>query len=311
MSSTSSFFLQPDKSVLINSVSQIKSQSENWPFWNSRPWIVAGQLESDDVVTKYEGPFINDCKGELLNIQVNTLLQVFDWAIFSYFTTYQSSIYSVVTKNESLVVALTKKHNKKGFLEKYSAESDILSELKYSTFYDYDKEGELAYQIAMERGEEPPYLLCSVNLDDPDLYRYWDEEREKHQDFIWYEEYTKQLALVDVFQVQDEYKQRLEYTIYRVTDVEAYSLIWAMASDECSITDATFSADTDLQVLRNHITNKKYLDLMYFPKFIGTWAYNQVYGGGSDEHHAIFYSKDSAVTQMIWELSGDNQISRF
>ncbi|MDH5434476.1 MAG: hypothetical protein OEY19_11075, partial [Gammaproteobacteria bacterium] len=303
------YLLKPNGMKPIESVRQIKSDLLYWPDWRSRPWIVAGTSKESPSEIVFSGLFIKDCTGDGFNNQVASLLKHFDWAIFSYFTTYQSDICCLVTSCTGLI--------KNNVVNTYGAEAEIsifegdpISSLRTATFYDYELEGYFAYEVAKANGEKPPLLFCRIDIENPDLYRKWNNETDEHDPDLWYENHLDKLNLVEEFTT--EYQgYKFKNLIYQVSNERAYIDIWSEASEDHSIAEATFSANTNLKKLKSALTKSYSFEITKDLDDYSEWAYSQIYGGGADEHHAIFRSKDPKITQKLWELVGKNQISRF
>lgn len=306
--STISFFIKSSGTKEIDYVEQINSQDSYWPKWPSRPWIVAGKFKESSSECGFSGPFLEDCKRESFNKCVGSLLKHYDWALFSYFTTYHAGLGCLVT---SLYVPQIKEIVTKFYgndVEYSYFESDPISQLRTATFYDYDFEGYFAYELAKSNIENPPLLLCQI--DDPELHEKWDDEIEKYDSGAWYKNNLKNLKMVEKFTV-DHQGSKCKYLVYEAIDEKSYLNIWAEASEDHSIAMATLSASTDLTKLKAILKNSRSFEVTRDFDDCCDWIYSQVYGGGADEHHAIFRSKDSKNTQYIWDLVGDNQISRF
>jgi hypothetical protein len=239
------------------------------------------------------------------------LLADFDWALFSYFTTYHNEYYNFVTSDSELVELLNLKSMREPHtnIKHYQLDTLPISCLRNASFYDYGKEGLYVYEVALERDEPLPFLLCRIEQDGEMYYR-WDNEKEEQEDKVWFGESVKPLEIVDEFEVMYR-MEAIKYIVFRVNQVQPYLDIWKEASYEHSIADATLSGDTDLSKLRKFLSSNLYFDIDNYIDEIGTWAYSQIYGGGADEHHAFFHSRNSEITHQVWYLVGENQISRF
>lgn len=288
--------LRPRRMEHIENTGQIIAEIPSWPRWTSRPWIVAGKAREALFEGVYKGPFIEDCRKDGFNNQVSSLLENFDWAVFSYFTTYQSSNGCLLTCCSDIIgKTVTKVYHEN--VEISTFDKDPVSSLRTASFYDYELEGYFAYEISKANGEKPPLLLCCMGLEDC-------EENN------WYGKHLEKLALVEEF-VTDRWGVQVKNIICQVSDEQAYLDIWAEASMDHSIAEATFSANTDLKKLKSALSQSCPFEISKDMDDWSDWAYSQVYGGGSDEHHAIFRSKNPKITHQLWQWVGENQISRF
>ncbi|OZG71575.1 hypothetical protein BTA51_20040 [Hahella sp. CCB-MM4] len=308
--SQSTFLLRPTGVQPLSNSLQIYELTKSWPRWVSRPWVVAGRSSKESGDVLYKGPFIEDCRGKGYNEQVNGLLREFDWAIFSYFTTFQSDVCSFITSDITLTELPIFKALKDGACDLHQFDSNPIECLRTATFYDYDVEGLFPYEAAKLRGEQSPLLLCSIALQSKDLYHKWNHEKDECEESVWFQQPIEQLETVDEF-VTDYMGYKFKHCLFRVNAVTPYLDIWGEASYDHSIAEATLSADTDFSALKKYLENKCSFEINRELDQICTWSYGQVYGGGADEHHAIFRSCDSDITQQIWEMVGEEQISRF
>jgi len=307
--SESAYLLRPNGTNIVNSVEQITSNVLYWPGWRSGPWIVAGRYKEAPTEITYSGPFIKDCRDDCFNSQVASLLKNFDWAIFSYFTTYHTDLGCLVASNSSpikdTVINTYGKH-----VEISSYDDDPLASLRTATFYDYGVEGYFAHEVAKENGEKAPLLLCRLDLKHPDQYLKWNSKTDDYESSPWYEKYFDKLNLLEKFSV-DRQGVESAYFLFQVNNEQAYLDIWSEASEDHSIAEATFSADTKLKELKSALSKSYFLEISKGLDSFSRWSYSQIYGGGADEHHAIFRSRDPRITQKLWQLVGKDQISRF
>ena len=105
---------------------------------------------------------------------------------------------------------------------------------------------------------------------------------------------------------------QLEYKIYKVTEEEPYLKIWSMVSNDLGIADYVISGASNINQVIDCIKSNiehSHLDL----STVVPWGYTQIYGGGSDEHHAYFHSLDGKATDFIYEKVRDTNdfIARF
>jgi hypothetical protein len=304
--------LRPNKTDSIANSSQINDLVRSWPGWTSRPWIIAGCLGSSMSEPVYSGPFIKDCNGGGFDEQTKNLLATFDWALFSYFTTYHNSHYAFITSVHGLAKHLDLKNVGEPYkhMEDYRLEEFPVSCFRNATFYDYGLEGVYAYQVALEREEASPFLLCRIEPDD-NLYYRWDSEKNDIEDEkVWFDDALKLLDVVDEFEVKRS-GWTAKYMVLRINRVQSYLDIWKEASYDHSIAEATLSGDADLSKLRAVLCQNSFVNFDKSFDEIGTWAYGQIYGGGADEHHAVFRSRDSSIVHQIWQRAGQDQISRY
>lgn len=294
---------------------QLKQRAVSWPAWHTRPWIIVGAQSSPSASRAFCRPFVGRCLGREYDQQVQALLDHFDWAIFTYFTTYHDEIYTWVSRTPDTAPLVTAAQQQNAALGCYTDGALRLQSLKNATFYDAQAEGWLAYAHAIERGEDVPYLLCRFDLEQPALYWREGDELEGRIGTDWFEGHLAQLELVEQFECSSEVYggvHRVQFRLYRATNEKAYCAVWAEASRDWAIAEASLSADCDVSALKVKLSRAPhFFDVVRDTNAVASWAYGQIYGGGSNEHHAVFHARDGAVTHEIWTSSADSGISRF
>ncbi len=314
-----SALLRPKKNEVIRSCGDVSDAIKHWPSWSSRPWIVCGRLNQEDRRLDYPGPFINDCVGSVYDAQCSRLMCDFDWAVFSYFKTFQDDYYNFITRSTELYQRVCESLNRDAIVESYADGSTDLASLRNASFSDDGEEGILAYELAQQRGEALPIILCGIDIStsNPINYHAWNPDRENDDEVIWYEKHIAKLERLDEFIVRRHFGVKTRYGLYRVNDVNAYESLWSMASSDAAIVEATLSPECDLVELRSQIRRHELFDVVRHTQGITPWVYGQVYGGGSDEHYGIFRAQDAAITDQLWRALAKSQaehtypVSRF
>lgn len=156
------------------------------------------------------------------------------------------------------------------------------------TFWDYDDEGLFVYNLSRIENKNP-YLICFLEDDEAD-YRLWDKDTYEVDDFIWFHKDASKLKEVVRFDVQ-QLNYQLKYIVFEVTNKQAYLNIWSMASHDLGIAEYTISGNCDIEEIINSIKSDEFYNDEPLDFSLVPWAYTQRYGGGSDEHYAVFYSK--------------------
>ncbi len=301
--------------IQITSVSQLQRSAKDWPNWYTLPWIIVGAQNSPKALRTYSRPFLLNRPSTEYDSQVQALIDDFDWAIFTYFTTNHANTYTWVSRLPIADSGSPPFHGQAVTLEHYTEGAQCLQTLRNATFYDYGIEGWLAYTRAIQHREGVPYLLCRIEPDQ--LETYWLETPEPAEGVrtCWFAEHIAQLELVEEFEVESKAcgsVSRTLFKLYCATNEAAYGAIWAEASRDWSIAEATFSADCDIAKLKAKLSaSPNWFDILQGADAVASWVYGQIYGGGADEHHAIFHARDARITHEIWTLAGESGLSRF
>jgi len=147
-----------------------------------------------------------------------------------------------------------------------------------------------------------PYLVCI--FDEAIDYRRWDYETLGLEEQIWYLQYLSKLEIVN--------KIKLDYgtaIVCEVRDADAYLEIWGMASDDLNIALFTLSGNEKFETIKSFV--QEYTFSLNQLSHIEHWVYTQCYGKSSDQHHALFYSKNSLDIDRINKMIEDeNRMGR-
>lgn len=310
--SQSPVLLRPGKVTQLPNLQQLGISLPNWPAWHSRPWIIGGHLkETKREILVYDGPFVENTSTPDFDKQLKILAANYDWAIFSYFTTYQDDMLTFMTTQPDVLSQLPDKELQRMLIETYQGSTPFQHLYKNVTFDDHEEEGWLAYELAMERGESFPLLLCAINVKSGGYHMY-NHETGTCENELWYEKPLSKLELVCEFkEIPSERPWQMNYFLYRVVDFDAYRELWSMECSDSGIVEASISSDCDIARLKELFSGPDEFDIIRQGDEVGSWIYGLIHGGGGSEYHAIFHARDCTLTQRIWEMAGDYAISRF
>lgn len=131
----------------------------------------------------------------------------------------------------------------------------------------------------------------------------WDTNTYEVDDYIWFHKDASDLKEITRFDVKI-FSYQLKYIIFEVTNQKAYLNIWAMASHDLGIAEYTISGNCDIEAVIESIKSDKFYNDEIFDFSIAPWTYTQKYGGGLDEHYAIFYSNSPEyIGHMIRQVN--------
>lgn len=285
-------------------------RNQNWPNWGSRNCIILGSLNKP--LEQIDLFFLFDCNVDSANGDYDrfcqTLLTHYDWAFFSYFTSYHGGLIHFITKHEKLHRLVNEESHLK-INERYDNPELGLSQLRSATFNDENGQWLLPISLVEQLNEPPPLFLCSIDLNDSHYEIYCQDKEEYLEGTIWFAEYTNKLKLVEEWIVNHPSHQSL-YQLFSVTDLDAYNSIWAKLGSNSNIANCVFSANCNIALLKKHTKENFYLDYDTFKEEgnkLARWYYGNFYGGGSDEHHGIFYSDNASITDLFWQNIRQNK----
>lgn len=276
----------------------------NWPGWPSSNGIVIGSLTQTALQIDKDLFFLNDCNPSRADGDYDRfcelVLSTCDWALFSYFTTYDSGYLTFITRNTSLhefVSAQIKTAVHISEWYDYGLSETTCADLRHASFYDDSGQWMVPVLLAHKRGKPAPLLLCRISANNESYDVWLNEQYEYLEGQPWYQPYIDKLQQVGEFEYGDS-----RYLVFSVTDLEAYHGIWAKVSTDVHIAAALFAADLDLGRLKKSI--EQHGDFGRIPdrecRALASWFYTNCYGGGPDEHIGKFYAHDAGLTQLFW-----------
>ena len=309
----SNHFLQPLETSEVNSIEDIKLKYPRFPFWFDSDWVVCG--DKNKIMDSGVLVEVTDSKKtqKIFDKKVNILLEYYNWALFNSFTAYQDSNMFFVTNDiEILKLFQTTLESEKSQNVVYLNQDTSWSDLKRVSYMDYDSEGLLAYELSIDEGIYP-YLICCMSYSEVG-YRDFDHDLGEYIGEQWFEEPIKPLKLVDMFNVTSKISlgAEFEYRIYQATNKEAYLQLWSMASSDRNVVECTISGKSNISEVVENIKEGRFDCLNDKIISLVPWIYTQVYGGGSDEHHAVFYADNKQVTNFVVDqIEAKDIIARF
>lgn len=288
LAASACWLLRPGKAPQqVASTADVRAHSKHWPRWSSRPWLLGGNFAPTHTRPDYEGPWIGPGQGSAdlaEDALFEGLLQRFDWGLLSFFSTYQSDLLLLISRPAAAGHPLAD-IQPPGLLSHGAS----LAERHYVSYYDPGCEGLEPFRLAQTAGEAEPFLLLTTETDDEADPVAWDV--------------LPHFATVPL-------KLPAGLQLRRCHDARRALPLW-----QAGLALALFSADSDLARLQSALAASTWPDLLRLPPDLGSWRYGQIYGGGPDERHALFYSQPPERSTALWQwLSQQSQamaISRF
>ena len=297
-----SYLVQAGKIKKLSEFKELKDANP-WNRINDNNWLICNKKnEENEIVIK---ELSRSSESILTNFDEYSqkLMKSFGWVIFRNFTTYHKNIISFMTNSEEKYKSfyqIFKSRISYEDISHYDRKETCSKNLRNITFYDYGMEGYYAYLLS-QKENITPYLICCFEMEDEE-YRKWDNYLDKYIGSPWFLKHLKHLSNVDSFSIA-----HLRYKIFKVTTEEHYLKIWSMASDDLSVADYVISGESNIELVIDCIKNS-----IGFSTIV-PWGYTQIYGGGSDEHHAYFHSLDAEATEFVSAIISDTNdlIARF
>lgn len=290
-----------------------ENKNENWPNWHSQNCIVLGSLKNP--LEQIDLHFLHDCRDDHPNGHYDELCQKilthYDWAFFSYFTTFGSGLLTFITNQEHL------HHYVQSFPnlcieECYDSPTLGMAQLRSAAFYDYQEQWLLPIWLAKQLNEPAPLLLCIIESDRSmyEIYTHVDDDYVANTQY--FAQHTEKLTLIEEWQ-DNPYSgyttPTYTFQLFTIGDLEAYHSLWSKVSHDARIAHCVLSADCNISLLKEYVQNcyvHNHLSHFIKNRQLASWGYTNFYGGGADEHMGIFYANDGKITDLFWQGAGQN-----
>lgn len=102
--------------------------------------------------------------------------------------------------------------------------------------------------------------------------------------------------------------------IYHGSDREAFLELWSHLSSDDNVTAAAASGKLNPEMLLQRMTEtSRSIESDAMRHLAGTdgWIYEHVWGGGSGEHYALFYSADTQISRQVQQFARDGVPDRW
>lgn len=290
-----------------------ENRNEHWPNWYSQNCIVLGSLKQP--LEQIDLHFLHDCRDDHPNGHYDQLCQKilahYDWAFFSYFTTFSAGLLTFITNQEHLhhwVNSLPHLN----IAERYDSPTLGMAQLRSATFYDYQEQWLAPIWLAKQLNEPTPLLLCAIEIDESLHTIYSHVEDDYIENTQYFAQHTQKLTLIEEWQ-DNPYSGYTTpiytFQLFEINNLEAYHSLWSKVSSDGRIAHCVLSADCNIILLKEYVKNLySHENLSYFikNKKLASWGYINFYGGGADEHMGIFYANDGKITDLFWQGVGQN-----
>ncbi len=289
------------------------NKNDHWPNWPSKNCIVLGSLKKP--LEPIDLFFLHDCRSDHPNGHYDQLCQIilahYDWAFFSYFTTFGSGRLTFITSQAHLHHWIKSVPNLT-IAERYDSPTLGMAQLRSASFYDYQEQWLLPIWLAKQLNEPTPLLLCIIESDRSmyEIYTHADDDYVANTQY--FAQHTAKLTLLEAWQgnpYSGHTKPTYTFQLFSINDLEAYNSLWSKVSHDNNIAHCVLSADCDVSLLKEYAENcyiHGHLSDFIKNKHLASWGYINFYGGGADEHMRLFYANDGKITDLFWKAVGQN-----
>lgn len=157
-------------------------------------------------------------------------------------------------------------------------------------FAEYDADGNTdgcgeVGLVAAGGDEAAPWLVLAMHWEQGYWWRAASARLPVHA-WHWTSDLNREIAII----------------VYRGTDADAWRELWSRLGADDNVAILAADGRIPIEVLRERLVRTKYTisidNLRYLAGEQG-WAYGHIWGGGSDEHYALFFARDPAVTARV------------
>lgn len=285
---------------------QSHSTIQTYPRQDERGWFHG--MPPDLAIGRLRGvgerwiPKLEQLQGALLDAAIIKLAECYSWVLVKWPNTMQESVVAWISSDAGLADAwdgTLRRHGcQKELIATYRHLDSLQSRAGGAQFGESDGYGEAAL-VAAQCESWIPWLIV---------------EADESSGHAWRRK-TARLS-VGAAAATRTHGWPVFVGVYRADELVAYRALWHDMDKDSGIVRATVCGrDDPAYVLDSFVSlgfRTGFRECNFLSRRHG-WAYTHVYGGGADEHHAMFHAQDPAVTNRVveyaaarpnWYLSG-------
>jgi hypothetical protein len=279
---------------------------QTYPRQNERGWfhgmpqgLAIGRTLSD---REPWIPKLEQLRGTQLDATIIKLAECYSWVLVNWPNTMQESAVAWISSDPTLA------NEWDGALRRHGCRNELIATYRHldslraraggAQFGEGDGFGEAAL-VAAQGEPWAPWLIVGVDASSGHAWR----------------RQTARLSVGAAAAVRT-HGWPMFVGVYRADDLDAYRALWRDMDKDSGIVRATVCGrDDPVRVLKSFASvglRSGFRESNVLSRRHG-WVYTHIYGGGADEHHAMFHAQDPAVanrvveyaaTQPNWYLSG-------
>jgi hypothetical protein len=218
---------------------------------------------------------------------LDALARNFHWVLIGWATLPGEQTLAWLSDDDDLAArfdALLSEYHDKALLGSHRSFNRLDDCARGLLFNEQDAFGEVAL-IAAEGQREAPWLVAAIS---ERAGHWWRSASAGLPSLTWHWTWITDEDVVMV--------------IYRGTDLDAWRALWSHIDKDDNIAAIAVGGELPLDVLRERLVHTKDFistDSLQYLAGEESWAYGHVWGGGSDEHYAMFFARDPAVTARV------------
>ncbi|WP_386069874.1 hypothetical protein ACFJIW_05850 [Tahibacter sp. UC22_41] len=265
----------------------LRIQPQHAPFWGPLVGNVLGELLPDGAAPDYlHEHWLAGADPPTARL-LDDMTRNFRWSVLRWNAPMGEHVLAWISEDAGLAEGFAKLLFEHGDAVLFTAYRgfDTLDDCTLGlTFGEDDSFGEAAMVAAAADGETP-WLIASV--------------RESHGH--WWRAASAQLSCT-AWHWTSDLSRNLALLIYRGDNLAAWRKLWSRIGENDNVAAIAVGGRLPLDQLRQRIVRIKdsiSIDNLRYVAGSETWAYAHVWGGGADEHSALFFSRDPAVTARV------------
>lgn len=219
---------------------------------------------------------------------IASLLSAFEWALVPMMTIEREGRFAFVSDNPQLqhrFLRFVASSRFRPFLIGFHDDPHLLgSSAEGAQFGEADQFGQVALLAAEADGELP---LVGAHFC-------------MHNGFRWFR-LTEQCECLAIRGPGDPLGARVG-AVYRPPNREVFLELWSRIGRDDNIAFLSVPGGSDPQRVADHLVCNQPSEIEIASHRFG-WAYGHVWGGGADEHFAVFHAKDAAITNRVYDYA--------
>lgn len=255
-------------------------------FWGPLACAIVGELRECGSVPDYLAPYWFFAGDQPQTEALDRIAGSFRWALFQWNAVMRENMLAFFSDDAAVAADFEALRHKQAITPVSAFHHvDKLPEVARGlSFRESDGFGEAAL-IAAESDDCAPWLVLCAH-DHPS--HWWRATTARMHPLLWH--WTA------------EFGRPLLMLAYQVHDAVAWRELWSHLGHDDNVAVAAISGHVAADTLRERLVRVKNAmsvdNLRYLAGDRG-WAYGHVWGGGSDEHVAVFFAVDPSVTSRV------------
>lgn len=270
----------------------VRLQPRNTPQWGNLVGSLIGKLRSEGTTPEFLYPLWLPGSDLPMAQLTDWLAANFHWTLMRW-TSPKESVLAWISDDEACAdrfSALLRRHDQTALITAYRRIDALESCSLGLEFAEYDAArntdgcGEAALIAAGDSGIAP-WLVLAMRHEQGHWWRIASAQLPAHA-LHWTSDLDRDVALI----------------VYRGAHLDAWRELWSRLGSDNNVAVLAVDGHIPIEALRERLVRTKdtvSIDNLRYLAGEHGWAYGHVWGGGSDEHYAMFFARDPAITARV------------